>query len=565
MIKSLYILVFSALLLSCATQKKVSTKESESYEVTALFLDALKEKLINNYEKAIELLKKAEELSPKNAAIKYELSQIYTYKGSFSYAVTYAEKAAELDPENKWYLLQLAYLYKSNSLHKEALTTFEKLYDLEPSNLTYAFSLADAYLYVGEAKKAIEIINEVEAQIGINEDLSYQKRDLYLKMGDKKNALKSIQALVDAFPEEPMHIGALAETYQMIGDDEKAFENYQKLLDIDPTNGIAHFSLFQLYAKQQKEDEAIASLKKAFLSDDVSIDLKIDVMLKMYEMNTQSYNKSSYELLEIMTQIHPEDAKTYSIYGDFLNRDRRIKEAVKKYQKAVELDNSKYTIWNQILVLEAQANDFEGMIKDSEKALELFPSQPSFYLFNGLANLQEKNYEKAIESLNSGRLLLVDDKLVEAQFYQYLGEAYHKVEDHKNSDKYYDKYLNIDPNNATVLNNYSYYLSLRKENLSKAETMISKADKMYPNNPTFLDTYGWVLYQQGKYAEAKEKLKRALDNGGSSSAEVLEHYGDALFQLGMKDEALNYWNKALEKEGHSDKLQQKINAKNLLD
>ena len=189
--------------------------------------------------------------------------------------------------------------------------------------------------------------------------------------------------------------------------------------------------------------------------------------------------------------------------------------------------------------------------------------KPSFYLFNGLGNLQIEEYQASIESLNAGKLLVVDDNLVLSQFYMYLAEAHHKAEEHNESDKNYDKYLKIDPNNASVLNNYSYYLSVRKQNLSKAEEMISKADKMYPNNSTFLDTYGWVLYQQGKYAEAKLKIKGALDNGGSRSGEVLEHYGDVLFQLGMKNEAVMYWKQAIEKDGHSDELQKKIDAKSL--
>lgn len=554
------------MLASCATSKGTSKSEDgESYEVTALFLDASKEKLQSNYDKAMDLLKQAEELSPRNAAIKYELSQIYTYKGSFSYAISYAEQSVELDANNKWYLLQLAYLYKSNSLHKEALSTFEKLHKLEPQNINYAFSLADAYLYVGDAKKSIEIINEVELQIGVTEELSYQKRDLYIKMGDKKNAIKSIEALVEAYPDEVIYIGALAETYQMTGDYNKAFEYYQRLLEMDPDNGIAHFSLFQLYANQQKDELAIESLKKAFLSDEVTIDLKIDVLLKMYEMNSEKYNKSSYELLDILSQIHPKDAKTYSIYGDFLNRDRRINEAVEKYRQATKLDQSKFTIWNQIMILEAQSNQFDLMMEDSEKAIELFPSQPSFYLFNGLANIQEENYDKAIESLQAGKVLVVDDKIVLAQFYQYLADAYHNTKEHEESDKYYEKCLELDPNNASVLNNYSYYLSLRKHKLSKAEEMMVRVNKMYPNNATFLDTYGWVLFQQGKYEEAKVKLKQSLDNGGSKSGEVTEHYGDVLFQLGMNNEAFEYWNKALELGDHSEKLQQKIDAKDILD
>ena len=558
--------IFLVFLVSCASKKDISTTQNEvPREVQALFLDASKEKLNGNYDKAIDFLKEAEKRVPKNAAIAYELSQIYTYKGSFTSALNYAEKAVDLDGQNEWYLLQLAYLYRSNSLHKEALEAYEKLHALEPKNLIFAFSLAEAYLYVGKSKEAIKVLDDIEAQMGVSEEISYQKRDLYLKMGDKKSAIKTMESLVEAYPDNPMFVGGLAETHQSVGNLDEAKKLFKKVLAMDPDNGVAHFSLFQLYANQNDEEAAISSLKQAFLSDMLTIDLKIDVLLKMYEMNVSEYNKASYDLLDILVQIHPEDAKTFSIYGDFLNRDNRIKEAVEKYKQAVKLDPSKFTIWNEILLLQAQTNQIDSLEKSSAKAIELFPTQPSVFLFNGLANLQLKNYEKAIESLNAGKALVLDDKLVMSQFYQYLAEAYHHEKEHKKSDENFDNYLKIDPNNASVLNNYSYYLSLRKEKLNKAEEMMQKVMKMHPNNATFLDTYGWVLYQKGDYAKAKETLKKALNNGGSSSGEVLEHYGDALFQLGEKEEALNYWKKALEKGDHSDKLQQKIEEKRIIE
>jgi predicted negative regulator of RcsB-dependent stress response len=123
--------------------------------------------------------------------------------------------------------------------------------------------------------------------------------------------------------------------------------------------------------------------------------------------------------------------------------------------------------------------------------------------------------------------------------------------------------LSINPDNALVLNNYAYYLALRKDKLDKAEKMIKKALDISPNSPNFIDTYAWVLYQQKKYKEAESVLRTIIDK--KVSGIVLEHYGDILFKLNKIDQALEYWNKAKEAGNNSDKLQKKIDTKTLED
>ena len=92
--------------------------------------------------------------------------------------------------------------------------------------------------------------------------------------------------------------------------------------------------------------------------------------------------------------------------------------------------------------------------------------------------------------------------------------------------------LEINPKDTYVLNNYSYYLSLRNMDLDKAEAMSRKANELDPNNGNSQDTYAWILYASKKYTEAKEWIEKAILNGGEKNAVILEHYGDILFKLG---------------------------------
>jgi Tfp pilus assembly protein PilF len=124
-----------------------------------------------------------------------------------------------------------------------------------------------------------------------------------------------------------------------------------------------------------------------------------------------------------------------------------------------------------------------------------------------------------------------------------LGEAYNGTREYEKSDKAFDEALAFNANNAIVLNNYSYYLALRKASLDKAEKMSALLIKNNPDNATFLDTYAWVLYTREKYKEARKIMERAVATGKANATHI-EHYGDILFKLNEVDLAVEQWEKA---------------------
>ncbi len=78
------------------------------------------------------------------------------------------------------------------------------------------------------------------------------------------------------------------------------------------------------------------------------------------------------------------------------------------------------------------------------------------------------------------------------------------------SDKAYDKALAMEPDNAGTLNNYAYYLSVRNEQLEKAERMSKRSLELAPGAATYMDTYAWILFREEKYAEARIWIEKAL-------------------------------------------------------
>src|SRR5690606_3360978 len=141
------------------------------------------------------------------------------------------------------------------------------------------------------------------------------------------------------------------------------------------------------------------------------------------------------------------------------------------YLKAVVYDDSHFKIWQQIVLLDAELAQADSLVIHSEKALTLFPNQAIFWFYNGTGHLIEKDFAKAIRSLEYGKRLSISEPTLVAQFNMQLGDAYNSVKEYVKSDEAYEQVLAFDANNDHVLNNYSYFLSLRNQNLKKAKEM----------------------------------------------------------------------------------------------
>jgi tetratricopeptide (TPR) repeat protein len=319
------------------------------------------------------------------------------------------------------------------------------------------------------------------------------------------------------------------------------------------------------YRKTGNKEKSFEELKLGFANPDLGVDAKVNILLSFYSIN-QIYTDlkdEAFILAKILVETHPGEAKSHSVYADLLLQDKKVTEARDEFLKVLTLDSSRYVIWEEVMQLDLQLEKYDHLLDFGRTVMELFPEQPVPYLLSGIANNQLKNYDKAIKELNTGLKLVVNNDLLLSQFYMYLGDTYHAMKNLEESDKAYEKALGIDGDNAYVLNNYSYYLSLRNKDLDKAEKMAKKAVTLEADNPSFQDTYGWVLYKLGRFEEAKTWVFKAIQGNEAPSSEVLEHYGDILFKLGDVDQATEYWIKAKTKGPGSASLDKKIAEKKL--
>ena len=500
---------------------------------------------------------------PEDAATKYEIARFYYDEQRIDDSQKLMAEVVKIDSENEWYSSLLAQTYTAQNKMSEALKVYQNILKKHPDKKDYLFEIANINLFLRNYKEALENFNDIEKSFGINEDIVREKLNLLDQMGKTEEAVRMLEDLSARFPLNPFYGGMLSEYYHRSGEVEKGKDRFEEILNEDPENGMAHLALYEYHLNESNRIEAIDHLKKAMASDELNIDMKMNILLNYYSKTEMDKTllPEALELVDILMEYHPNEAKSHAINGDFLIREGKIIEARDEFLKAVELDPARTPIWSQILAIDFDMREFGLMIEHTDECLELFPTNPEFYYFNGLALNRNNEYEKAISVLNSGKELVFDNDILKTDFLTLIGESYNYTQDYKNSDKSFEKALTLQADNALILNNYSYYLSLRGVKLDRAKEMIKKAMQIVPGNPSYIDTYAWVLFRAKNYEEAKTQIELAIAKGGGNSGAVLEHYGDILFKLGEEAEAIEQWKIAQSLGDNSDSLDKKLKDK----
>jgi len=579
LMKKIFLLaILSAFLFGCKSSKpttssskpsaKSSLSNTQKADITYLFFNANKEKILGNLNNAADLFAEVIRKDGSNAAAMYELSNIYDAQKKYSDALFFARSAYKIDPKNEWYAISLSDILQKNHKFDESAQVFEQLTKDKPDRVDFYFEWASALVFAGKYSDAVKVYDKIEEKIGVTSELTLQKERLWLQLNKNDKAIAEVQKLIDANPKDAKAYNMLAELYQKMGNKEKALETYNKILEIDPDNPYVHLSLADYYRSNGDKEKSQKELKLAFSNKELDVDTKISILVSYFPIVEQhpEMMEQALEMSKLLIEANPTEPRAHAIYGEFLAQNKEYEKARAEMRLALKSGSKEFAVIQRLLYLDSQLQDWDSMISESDSAMSNYPDQPVTYLFNGIAKIQKKQYRQAVDVLNSGVKMVVDDKQLEENFYSSLGDAYQELKDYAKSDENYERVLEIDPKNATTLNNYAYYLSLRGEKLDKAEQMSKQSNEIQPMQASFEDTYGWIMYKMGKYKDAKEWIEKALSHGSDKSAAVLEHYGDILFKAGEITKALEYWQKAKDAgEGASEFLDKKLSEKKVIE
>lgn len=429
-------MVLSLFLVSCGTSGRISESADnqdngdsvtlEDVAIQAKFIDASKEKILGNFIQSEKHLMEILAQYPDHHASLFQLADIYHIQARYEESMTAIKKAIMLDPDNVWYHVLYADLLLKIDRFDLAAKEYEVIIEMIPNDKHYYNALAYSYLLDKDYKKTAETYDLIIKTFGFDESIILKKYRLLLSTGKEKQALEVLDELIAQYPYETIYKSEKAAYYTSKGKHRMAYELYQQILQQDPDNADVHLSLAYYYRDMGDNEQAFNELKLAFRNQNLDVDTKIKILLSYYDLtdNDPALKDQAYMLLDTLVMVHPNEAKAYSMLGDFYFRDRKYKQALDAFESVIQLDSTKFLVWDQLLTSAWCLKRFDKLGRYSRKAYDLFPSQSSVYLYRGIAEFYETNLDEALKTFKAGLYFAQFDADAKSRFYYWIAKTY---------------------------------------------------------------------------------------------------------------------------------------------
>jgi len=400
------------------------------------FYESLKQKGIENYDKAIEALEKCKELEPNTAVVYFELGKNYLAQKKYKDAYDNFEKVTQMDPKNRWAWVGMYDVCYDTHDYNQAIIIVQKLIEFKAD---YKEDLTSLYMNTQQYDKALELINELNEKVGRSDKRDLYKadilRDAKYQTAEKNNLLDQIKK----FPKDESNYISLIYLYSQSNQEEKALEIAKKLEKEIPTSDWAQVSLFKFHLNNGDGDNAVKAMNIVLPSKKIDPKIKHRILNEflLFAKNNPKYEPDLDKAIAYFDndkeiKVAKEIAKFYFGKSNWDKAIKYFEMHLKKDQEDVE---------TQILLLQAYTEkpDFTNLGKHAEYLMQLFPTQPQFYYYAGLAYNQLQLFKKAASTLETGLDFVIDDTALEINFNIQLGEAYNGLGDMKKKEKFFTK------------------------------------------------------------------------------------------------------------------------------
>ena len=526
---------------------------------------------------AADLYSHCLEINPNTPEAIFQLGRMKFYLGQDSLAFDMLYKALEQDSCNCNYIETLVSLLVKDRKYEEALPLLERMSKLQ-SNRTDVFNImAQIYSNLGFVEDAIHTYDRLEILEGKMASLSIEKFNLYMEMGDSVSAFQELQQLCAEYPADLSYRIHMGYQYQLLGDYDKAMQIYEEVKKSEPANVSLQMAMLDYY-KMNGQDSLYVAVRDSILYSPETESGKKTLLLQNMVQTSPKDSVADQEIIQRFEHILGSDSTNVEIltlYALFLEYREKSPQHIASLMHSIlniQPENEMALQW--LTTYYVSNADILSMEEMCRRAINYYPSNLTYYYFLSYALMNAKNYEGILELLERGLRLCSEEtkpQLISEVFTQ-RGDAYYALGEYDKAFLEYDSALVYNKDNILCLNNYAYFLSLRNEQLDRAEEMSYRTVKLEPNNPTYLDTYAWILFMQQDYIGAQSYMDRVVPRDSTEqfllsneelSGVLLEHAGDIAWMNGETERAVQLWRLALQKKDDdvTPKLRKKAKKK----
>lgn len=386
------------------------------------FFEALKQKGIENYEKAILALEECRKLEPDNPVVYFEMARNYNELENYDRAIANLEKAHQLAPKREDVLVQLYKTYSRAQQYNSAIKTLVKLQEFGGD---YKEKLANIYLLNQQYDEALQIIDELDEEEGPSTYRNKLRRQIFARTGDTAAQIENLEQAITNNPDNEQNYLNLIYIYSDMGDNEQAYNTALQLLEANPGSNLVHLALYKFHLEREEPEEAVNSMKIVFESEEIDAESKFKVLndFLIFVDNNPEYEEDLMQVSKMLSK-RENAPKLYSQLGQYYIKRGELEDALNFFKAGLSENKEDFELVKNTIFLQLELEKYKEARDLSKEMLEIFPAQPVLFLLQGIALNQIEEYREAIEILTFGLDYLIDNPRMQVDFYKQLEKAY---------------------------------------------------------------------------------------------------------------------------------------------
>lgn len=432
-----FLLGFGSRSLAQQNPEDIALEENKTEDY---FFEALTQRGIENYDKAIIALQKALEKEPKNAAFLFELGKNQLDVKNYIAAEMAFKSAIEIDAKQRWYWNGLYDIYYQTKAFDKAIGVVQKLVEFDPNMREDLVSL---YMTTDQKEKALALLKEMEATAHLTKTMEFYKLKLERSTEFAAPKKETLELGIKEHPKYEQNYIDLINLYLSFNQEDKAFEVARALEKEIPSSEWAAVSLVKFYLNANDGTKASQAMFTVLQSTKMDFKIKHRVFNEflIFTVNNPVYFK------EVDAAIPYFDSDTSlsvaSEVAKFFWKKKDLDKAAYYFEKAIQQKPDAVESINYYLEVLQQKQDFQRLVRKAIEFSELFPTQSNYYYYAGWGCNQVKNYQKAKEYLENGLDFVVDDQPLEILFYEQLIISCENLKDATGKQRYSSKLKQI--------------------------------------------------------------------------------------------------------------------------
>ena len=378
------------------------------------------------------------------------------------------ERVLVIDPANAQAAVSLAAIDLTEKKPEQAKIRLDKLLSVDRANVQVLLTVARLQAAAGASND--EVVGLLVNAVKLNPTAVAPRLsliDFQLRNKNIKAAISAAQDGVDAVPDSPQLIQALAKVHLAAGQPNQGISALNKLVALQPKSPQPLLDLADTYLAQKDTAAARGYLKRALrITPDYLPAQRRLIVLEI----AAGQRQEALAVARTVQSQRPKEAAGYWLAGDIETAAKNWDAAIAAFRAGLRVSSDSDLAVNLHVILSSAKKPAEA---------EKFTAE------------------------------WVKDHPQDGRFLNYLGDVALTQHNYAAAEEKYLAVIQLQPEHAAALNNLAFATSqLKKQGaLGYAE----RANALQPNLPAFMDTLAVILADEGQIAKALVLEQRAVD------------------------------------------------------